>query len=172
MKFIGIIPARYGSSRFPGKPLAMLGGKTVIEHVYRQVSSVLEDVYVATDDPRIHDAVQAFGGKGVMTRSDHKSGTDRICEALDKIGGSFDVVINEAMLAMLIGEDKERALKEYSRVLKPGGVLLTHDVVFREEDPKVQHELMAGLSKAINVHVEPLTLAGWKETIEKHAFRT
>ena len=85
---------------------------------------------------------------------------------------SFDVVINEAMLTMLIGEDKERALKEYSRVLRPGGVLLTHDVVFREEDPKVQHELMAGLSKAINVHVEPLTLAGWKETIEKHAFRT
>ena len=76
------------------------------------------------------------------------------------------------MLTMLIGEDKERALKEYSRVLKPGGVLLTHDVVFREEDPKVQHELMAGLSKAINVHVEPLTLAGWKETIERHAFRT
>ena len=94
MKFIGIIPARYGSSRFPGKPLAMLGGKTVIEHVYRQVSSVLEDVYVATDDPRIHDAVQAFGGKGVMTRSDHKSGTDRICEALDKIGGDFEVVVN------------------------------------------------------------------------------
>lgn len=85
---------------------------------------------------------------------------------------SFDVVINEAMLTMLIGEDKERALKEYSRVLKPGGVFLTHDVVFREKDPKVQHELMAGLSKAINVHVEPLTLAGWKETIEKHAFRT
>ena len=85
---------------------------------------------------------------------------------------SFDILINEAMLTMLIGEDKERALKEYSRVLKPGGVLLTHDVVFREEDPKVQHELMAGLSKAINVHVEPLTLAGWKETIEKHAFRT
>ncbi|WP_315357309.1 3-deoxy-manno-octulosonate cytidylyltransferase [Prevotella denticola] len=94
MEFIGIIPARYGSSRFSGKPLAMLGGKTVIEHVYRQVSSVLTDVYVATDDPRIQNAVAAFGGKSVMTRPDHKSGTDRICEALDKIGGSFDVVIN------------------------------------------------------------------------------
>ncbi|WP_455260091.1 3-deoxy-manno-octulosonate cytidylyltransferase [Prevotella jejuni] len=94
MKFIGIIPARYSSSRFPGKPLAILGGKPVIEHVYRQVSSVLEDVFVATDDQRIYDAVEAFGGKAIMTRSDHKSGTDRICEALEKVGGSFDVVIN------------------------------------------------------------------------------
>ena len=94
MKFIGIIPARYSSSRFPGKPLALLGGKPVIEHVYRQVSSVMEDVFVATDDQRIYDAVEAFGGKAIMTRSDHKSGTDRICEALEKVGGSFDVVIN------------------------------------------------------------------------------
>ena len=94
MKFIGIIPARYSSSRFPGKPLAILGGKPVIEHVYRQVSSVMEDVFVATDDQRIYDAVEAFGGKAIMTRSDHKSGTDRICEALEKVGGSFDIVIN------------------------------------------------------------------------------
>ena len=94
MKFIGIIPARYSSSRFPGKSLAILGGKPVIEHVYRQVSSVMEDVFVATDDQRIYDAVEAFGGKAIMTRSDHKSGTDRICEALEKVGGSFDVVIN------------------------------------------------------------------------------
>lgn len=94
MKFIGIIPARYSSSRFPGKPLAILGGKPVVEHVYRQVSSVMGDVFVATDDQRIYDAVEAFGGKAIMTRSDHKSGTDRICEALEKVGGSFDVVIN------------------------------------------------------------------------------
>lgn len=94
MKFIGIIPARYSSSRFPGKPLAILGGKPVIEHVYRQVSSVMEDVFVATDDQRIYDAVEAFGGKAIMTRSGHKSGTDRICEALEKVAGSFDVVIN------------------------------------------------------------------------------
>ena len=94
MKFIGIIPARYSSSRFPGKPLAILGGKAVIEHVYRQVSSVMKDVFVATDDQRIYDAVEAFGGKAIMTRSDHQSGTDRICEALDKVGGDFDVVIN------------------------------------------------------------------------------
>ena len=84
MKFIGIIPARYSSSRFPGKPLAILGEKPVIEHVYRQVSSVMEDVFVATDDQRIYDAVEAFGGKAIMTRSDHKSGTDRNCAGLDR----------------------------------------------------------------------------------------
>ena len=94
LKFIGIIPARYASTRFPGKPLAMLGGKTVIQRVVNQVSTILHDVYVATDDERIFSTVESFGGKAVMTRADHKSGTDRICEALDKIGGSYDVVIN------------------------------------------------------------------------------
>ena len=94
MKFIGVIPARYASTRFPGKPLAMLGGKSVIQRVYEQVSSVLDSAYVATDDERILQAVEAFGGKAVMTSPDHKSGTDRIEEAVQKIGGSFDVVIN------------------------------------------------------------------------------
>ncbi len=94
MKFIGVIPARYASTRFPGKPLAMLGGKSVIQRVYEQVSSVLDCAYVATDDERIRQAVEAFGGKAVMTSPDHKSGTDRIEEAVRKIGGSFDVVIN------------------------------------------------------------------------------
>ena len=94
MKFIGVIPARYASTRFPGKPLAMLGGKSVIQRVYEQVSSVLDSAYVATDDERIRQAVEAFGGKAVMTSPDHKSGTARIEEAVRKIGGSFDVVIN------------------------------------------------------------------------------
>ncbi len=94
MKFMSIIPARYASTRFPGKPLAVLGGKTVIQRVYDQVSSVLEDVYVATDDERIFSCVENFGGKAVMTRADHKSGTDRIQEAVEKIGTDADVIIN------------------------------------------------------------------------------
>ena len=94
MKFIGIIPARYASTRFPAKPLAMLGGKTVIERVYRQVEGVLDDVVVATDDERIMAAVQAFGGKAVMTSVDHNSGTDRVYEAFTKVGAGFDVVVN------------------------------------------------------------------------------
>lgn len=94
MKFIGIIPARYASSRFPGKPLALLGGKYVIQHVYEKAASVLETVYVATDDERIVKAVESFGGKALMTRSDHKSGTDRIAEAMGKVDGHWDVVVN------------------------------------------------------------------------------
>lgn len=94
MKFIGIIPARYASTRFPGKPLAILGGKTVIQRVYEQASSVLEEAYVATDDERILQAVEQFGGRAVMTRADHKSGTDRIEEAAEKIGTDADVIIN------------------------------------------------------------------------------
>ncbi len=104
-KFIGIIPARYASTRFPGKPLAMLGGRTVIQRVYEQVAKVLGEAWVATDDERIRQAVEAFGGRAVMTRSDHKSGTDRIQEAAEKIlgkvnatgeatGMSADVIIN------------------------------------------------------------------------------
>lgn len=94
MKFIAIIPARYASTRFPGKPLAMLGGKTVIQRVYEQASAVLEEAYVATDDERIYQAVEAFGGCAVMTRADHKSGTDRLEEAATKIGTDADVIIN------------------------------------------------------------------------------
>ena len=91
---MAIIPARYASTRFPGKPLAVLGGKTVIQRVYEQVSSVLSEVYVATDDERIYQCVESFGGRAVMTHTDHKSGTDRIQEAVEKIGTDADVIIN------------------------------------------------------------------------------
>lgn len=94
MKFIGVIPARYASTRFPGKPLAMLGGKSVIQRVYEKVSSCLDDAYVATDDERIFNHVTSWGGRAVMTSTEHKSGTDRIQEAVEKIGGDFDVIIN------------------------------------------------------------------------------
>ncbi len=94
MKFIGVIPARYASTRFPGKPLAMLGGKYVIQRVYDVVASTLGEAYVATDDMRIYDAVVGFGGKAVMTRTNHKSGTDRVEEAVETIGTNCDVVVN------------------------------------------------------------------------------
>lgn len=94
MKFTAITPARYASTRFPGKPLAVLGGKTVIQRVYEQVSSVLNEVYVATDDERIFACVNSFGGKAVMTRADHQSGTDRIQEAVEKTSTQTDVIIN------------------------------------------------------------------------------
>jgi 3-deoxy-manno-octulosonate cytidylyltransferase (CMP-KDO synthetase) len=94
MKFIAIIPARYASTRFPGKPLAMLGGKTVIQRVYEQATAILDEAYVATDDERIYQAVESFGGKAIITRADHKSGTDRLEEAATKIDTNADVIIN------------------------------------------------------------------------------
>ena len=81
MKCIGIVPARYASSRFPGKPLAEICGKSMIQRVYEQASKVLDTVIVATDDARIYDCVKAFGGVVYMTSSEHRCGTDRICEA-------------------------------------------------------------------------------------------
>lgn len=97
-KFIGIIPARYASTRFPGKPLAIVKGLPMIQRVYQQASIVFEHVYVATDDERIYSVVTGFGGKVVMTSSNHPSGTDRICEALQKIEQlektKYDVVFN------------------------------------------------------------------------------
>ena len=92
--FVAIIPARYASTRFPGKPLVDMGGKTMIQRVYEQVSRVLADVYVATDDLRIFDTVVAFGGKAIMTSDQHRSGTDRCQEAFTKLDEYFDVVIN------------------------------------------------------------------------------
>ena len=94
MKFIAIIPARYASTRFPGKPLAVLGGKTVIQRVYEQVAGVLDEAVVATDDERIYEAVKAFGGKVEMTSTEHRSGTDRCREAYEKQGMEYDVVVN------------------------------------------------------------------------------
>ena len=98
MNFLAIIPARYASTRFPGKPLALLGGKPVIRRVYEQVVRVLDDAVVATDDERIRDAVLEFGGRVEMTSPDHRSGTDRCREAYDKVcareGRVYDAVIN------------------------------------------------------------------------------
>ena len=94
MKFIAIIPARYASTRFPGKPLALLGGKPVIQRVYEQAVSVLGQACVATDDDRILQTVEAFGGCAVMTSTAHRSGTDRIEEAARKLETDADVIIN------------------------------------------------------------------------------
>jgi 3-deoxy-manno-octulosonate cytidylyltransferase (CMP-KDO synthetase) len=96
--FIAIIPARYGSRRFPGKPLAVINGKIMVQRVYEQASKVFKEVYVATDDERIYTAVTNFGGKVIMTLKKHTSGTDRCAEAADKLIqagiANFDIVVN------------------------------------------------------------------------------
>lgn len=111
MNFIAIIPARYQSTRFPGKPLALLGNKPIIRHVYENACAVLEDVWVATDDERIAEVVKGFGGKVVMTRNDHQSGTDRCAEAASKIPVNFDVVINIQGDEPFIRREQLEALK-------------------------------------------------------------
>lgn len=96
MKIIGIIPARYESSRFPGKPLVDIGGKSMIQRVYEQAAKTnsLTDVFVATDDNRIYDHVLAFGGKAVMTDSTHQTGTDRCQEAFEKAFPDANYIVN------------------------------------------------------------------------------
>jgi len=112
MRFVGIIPARFASTRFPGKPLVDIGGKSMIQRVYEQVSKVLADVYVATDDQRIFDAVLAFGGRAIMTSDQHKSGTDRCYEAYSKLSGNFDVVINVQGDEPFIQPEQIKTLKD------------------------------------------------------------
>ncbi len=98
MNFLGIIPARFGSTRLEGKPLADICGKPMIQHVYERSAEVLENVFIATDDKRIEAAVLEFGGKVVMTSSYHNSGTNRCLEAYEiiskEINAQFDVVVN------------------------------------------------------------------------------
>lgn len=99
MKVVGIIPARYASTRFPGKPLVMIQGKTMIQRVYEQASKagVLNELIVATDDERIRAHVLDFGGRVMMTSTDHRTGTERcneVVSALSASGDLFDVAIN------------------------------------------------------------------------------
>jgi len=96
MKALGIIPSRYASTRFPGKPLIDINGKTMIQRVYEQAKKAtsLSEVIVATDDKKIFEHVTSFGGNVVMTAASHESGTDRCAEVLEKNKANFDVVIN------------------------------------------------------------------------------
>lgn len=96
MNILGVIPARYASTRFPGKPLTIINGKTMIQRVYEQAlkSQMLADVIVATDDKRIYDAVLSFEGKAIMTSTEHNSGTDRCNEVVQNIDNEFDAIVN------------------------------------------------------------------------------
>lgn len=154
MKYLAIIPARYASTRFPGKPLAMLGGKPVIQRVYERVSGILDDAVVATDDKRIFDAVEAFGGKVVMTSSDHKSGTDRCREAYDKLGEEFDVVINVQGDEPFIRAEQLESLKrcfddpqtDIATLVKP---FTTEDGLSALENPNSPKVVLDGQSRAL-----------------------
>lgn len=116
MKVIAIIPARFDSTRFPGKPLAKLGNKYIIQHVYEQAqkSNLFEEVIVGTDDQRIFEAVDRFGGKVTLTSKKHQSGTDRVAEVCDKMPccNDADVIVNVQGDEPFIAADPLRKLIE------------------------------------------------------------
>lgn len=154
MKFIAIIPARYASTRFPGKPLAVLGGKTVIQRVYEQVAGVLDEAVVATDDERIYEAVKAFGGKVEMTSTAHRSGTDRCYEAYCKQGTTYDVVVNVQGDEPFIRPEQLLALKacfddpatEIATLVKP---FAAEDGVAALENPNSPKVVLDGSNRAL-----------------------
>ena len=178
MKFIAIIPARYASTRFPGKPLADMGGKPMIQRVYEQVKNAVDDVWVATDDTRIFETVESFGGKAVMTSPDHKSGTDRIQEAYTKIGGGFDVVINVQGDEPFIQPGQIEALKncfdskevELATLVKPFKKEDGFDVLFNPNSPKVVINKMNEaiyFSRSIVPYIRDVHHTEW---LDKHTF--
>jgi 3-deoxy-manno-octulosonate cytidylyltransferase (CMP-KDO synthetase) len=145
-KYIGIIPARYASTRFPGKPLALIQGKPMIQRVYEQASKVLDTVYVATDDERIFEAVKEFGGRVIMTSTSHSSGTDRCAEAITRVeqelGEQFDVVLNiqgdepfiEPQQISLLMECFEQPQTQIATLVKTASL---PDEIFNPNRPKV-----------------------------------
>ena len=142
MKTIAIIPARYASTRFPGKPLALLGGKPVIQRVYEKVAPHVDMAVVATDDNRIYDAVTAFNGRVVMTSANHKSGTDRVKEAYDKVvealGMEYDVVINVQGDEPFIDPRQIQAVKDcFITLVKPFHAEDGLEALLNPNSPKV-----------------------------------
>jgi len=146
LRFAGIIPARYASSRFPGKPLVLIGNKSMIQRVYEQACKTLDIVYVATDDKRIYEAVMAFGGNAIMTSPDHMSGTDRCSEAVTRINNEtakkIDIVVNiqgdepfirpeQITLLMECFNDETVELATLVREVGPG------EDIFNPNQPKV-----------------------------------
>lgn len=178
MKFVAIIPARYASTRFPGKPLADIGGKPMIQRVYEQVKKAVSEVWVATDDPRIFDAVESFGGKAVMTSPDHKSGTDRIQEAFLKINTDSDVVINVQGDEPFIQPEQVEALKacfdnsnvELATLVKPFRKEDGFEVLFNPNSPKVvinkKNEAIY-FSRSIVPYIRDVHHTEW---LDKHVF--
>lgn len=146
MKFLALIPARYASTRFPGKPLAMIHGKSMIERVYNRVSSIFDYCYVATDDRRIADHVLSFGGRVIMTSTDHRSGTDRCAEALlaaeEEVGFQFDAIVNVQGDEPFIAPEQltqikkllQRSETQIATLVKP---FAPHEDIFNANSPKV-----------------------------------
>lgn len=180
MKINIIIPARWGSSRFEGKPLAMLGGHTVIERVYRRaLSAGVGDVAVATDDRRIFDAVESFGGKALMTSAEHSNGTQRVREAARMIGES-DVIINVQGDEPFIAPEQIRSLAdcftdeevEIASLARPFDPSSGFDALF---DPNLVKVVMSERMNALYFSrsiIPYVRTTDWKHWLEKVRFHT
>jgi len=190
LQFAGIIPARYASSRFPGKPLVLLGNKPMIQRVYEQAAKSLAVVWVATDDRRIFDTVTDFGGNVIMTSPAHPSGTDRCAEAIERIlnktGGKIDVVINiqgdepfikpeQITLLMECYNDETVEIATLVRKVEPG------EDIFNPNQPKVILDMKGNaiyFSRAAIPYLRDTEMSLWsnKHTYYKHigmyAYRT
>ncbi|MDR1502063.1 MAG: 3-deoxy-manno-octulosonate cytidylyltransferase [Prevotella sp.] len=178
MKFIAIIPARYASTRFPGKPLADMAGMPMIQRVYEQVKKAIDEVWVATDDSRIFEVVESFWGKAVMTSPDHKSGTDRIQEAYAKVGDGFDVIINVQGDEPFIQPEQIEALKncfdnkdvELATLVKPFKKEDGFEALFNPNSPKVvvnkKNEAIY-FSRSIVPYIRDVHHTEW---LDKHTF--
>ncbi|MCC8146160.1 MAG: 3-deoxy-manno-octulosonate cytidylyltransferase [Bacteroidales bacterium] len=145
MTFLGIIPARYSSTRFPGKPLVEMLGKTMIQRVYEQVCEVLDEVVVATDDERIYNTVKNFNGNVLMTSPEHTSGTDRCYEAYTLLNKSYDIIINIQGDEPFIKHSQINLLKkcfedeatQIATLIKPFSATDDFDNLFNANTPKV-----------------------------------
>ncbi len=176
MNFLTVIPARYASTRFPGKPLALLGGKPVVQWVYERSKQVCEHVIVATDDEHIAEAVDEFGGVAVMTSPDHPSGTDRCLEAAaiyaEYAEQDFDVVINVQGDEPFIESEQIELLK--SQFEKPSVDIATlvspfakdFDAVFNPNNVKVtlaQSGKALYFSRSVIPYIRDVECEEWME---------
>ncbi|MBN2778790.1 MAG: 3-deoxy-manno-octulosonate cytidylyltransferase [Bacteroidales bacterium] len=179
MDFIAIIPARYASTRFPGKPLININGKTMVHNVYIQAQKVFKTVYVATDDERIFNEVQNFGGKAVMTKKKHRSGTDRCAEAIDKIevleNELYDIIINIQGDEPFIKTEQLTEIKSCFKLKKTQIATLVKpinnkDDIFNPNKPKV---VISRNNEAIYFSRSPIPfLRGQKDAkwVSKHLY--
>ncbi len=151
-KTLAIIPARYASSRFPGKPLVKIAGKSMIQHVWERAMQTpsISEVLVATDDQRILDAVEKFGAEGVLTSKKHKSGTDRTIEALSE--RSCDWVLNiQSDEPLVYPGDLERLIQESIKTKGTKGATLIYKIYSEAEknDPNVVKVILNKRRQAI-----------------------
>ncbi len=160
MNALAIIPARYQSTRFPGKPLAMLGDKQMLRHVYENVtrSELFEKVVIASDDERILEAAKSWGAEAIFTADHHPSGTDRCAEAAEKIDGNFDIIVNiQGDEPFISKEPLEILLQIFKNEPNAGIATLVHKIndPIEIDDPNTA-KVVLGTQSQITNHQPPI----------------